>query len=94
MMLQSYFIYYEVIKSLIEWNGSDYTAQLVCSSSLDYVLTKFESKSRLPIPEFSVYHCMYRKFIPIEIMTVSVTMMQQNLLKDKYLFNNWKIISY
>ena len=38
-------------QSITMWNGSVYKAQFLC-------LLFIESKSRLPIPEFSAYHCI------------------------------------
>ena len=44
------------------------TARFLCLvCSLDYLKIKFESKSRLPIPEFSGYHCMKLMFDTLKI---------------------------
>ena len=50
---------YYVVESLIKWNGSVYSAQWLRLMFIGLFKVILESKSRLPFPEFSGYHCMF-----------------------------------
>ena len=36
--------------------------------SMDYLKSQFEFKSRLPIPEFSDYHCSYWRELSVPVL--------------------------
>ena len=74
----------ESLKTTFKWNGSVLIAQLLCLICSFYYL---KSKSRLPIPELSGYHCMNR--LSSTIFTLQICTSQVRIFVNMYIHVHW-----